>query len=83
MAYYKQIYGVKYDSNLLKIADDIANANHFIPNQDFHKIKTAVFDAGVITNIEIDTLKYIYQNYDMNNETKILFLELIVFPNKT
>ncbi|MDX2195617.1 MAG: hypothetical protein NW207_04300 [Cytophagales bacterium] len=63
--YYKTIDGVKYDKEMLDIADEsVAGAGDGrISIEDAKKLLHAVKDGDTYTDIEKDTMKYIRDNY--------------------
>jgi len=57
VSYYKVIDGVKYDRELLELADSLAK-DHHISHEDAQKLLEAAKDGKGITQIEKDTLKH-------------------------
>jgi hypothetical protein len=64
-SYYKIINGVKYDKEMLRIADEaVAGAGDGrISIEDAKKLLEAVKDGDTYTDIEKETMKYIRDNY--------------------
>ena len=84
MSYYKTIYDVKYDNALLEFAESLTKGqgDGRISIEDVEAIQQKVRDGNRITNIEMDTLRYIYETHKkkMSDTAKIMFLEFVVFP---
>jgi hypothetical protein len=66
MTYYKTIDGVKYDKELLELADKlIAGAGDGrLSQDDAKKLLKGVKDGNVYTDVEKDTLAYLRDNYN-------------------
>ncbi len=81
MSYYKHIYGQRYDNNLITLSSNLikGQGDGRLSLNDVESLITHVHDKKLITNIEIDTLKYIYRQHKLSDIAKIRFLEFIVF----
>lgn len=66
MSYYKHINGKRYDSHLLDLASSLVRKRRDgrISLDDLQSIFNAVNDRNIVTNTEINTLKYIRQAYN-------------------
>ena len=81
MSYYKQIYETKYDRQLLEKAKELTEGqgDGRISCDDVDALCKLAEDGRGLTNIEIDTLKYIYNNYKLSSDSaKIKLLEFII-----
>jgi hypothetical protein len=65
MGYYKTIDGVKYDGELIELADKLTSGSGDgrISQADAEKLLEAVKDGDSYTDVEKDTVKYIRENY--------------------
>lgn len=65
MAYYKTIDGVKYDGELIELAEKLTSGagDGRISQADAEQIFEAVKDGDSYTDIEKDTVKYLRDNY--------------------
>lgn len=65
MGYYKEVDNKKMDSMILRIADDSVkgSGDGRISRQDAEKILAAVIDGNKYTDIEKETVQFIYKNY--------------------
>lgn len=65
MAYYKTIDGVKYDGELIELADKLTSGagDGRISQADAEQIFEAVKDGDSYTDIEKGTVKYLRDNY--------------------
>ena len=65
--YYKTINKQKYDSKLLKYADVLTKnkGDGRISKQDIYSLFENVKDANMITEIELSTLLYIRNHYNL------------------
>ena len=87
MSYFKQIYEPRYNQELLDIANKLTQGqgDGRISYDDVVKICDFVtnglgFKENGITNIEVETLKYIYKNYNLTSDTaKLKLMEFIIF----
>lgn len=83
MSYYKAIYDVKYDRNLLEFAESLTDGqgDGRISTKDVEAIQQKVRDGNRFTNIEMNTLRLIYETHKnkMSDTVKILLLEFMVF----
>lgn len=75
MAYYKTIDGVKYDAELLELADkSVAGAGDGrISLKDAETLLAAVKDGNDYTDTEKATMKYIRDNYKWTPEADTWF----------
>ena len=75
MSHYKTINGVKYDRNILTLADLlVAKENDAIISMaDAKALHHDVYDAGRMTAIEKDTVAYILANYQWTTAAKKWF----------
>lgn len=75
MTYYKTIDGVKYDKELIELADElIAGAGDGrLSQDDASKLLEGVKDAGVYTDVEKDTLAYLRDNYNWTDAADAWF----------
>ncbi len=74
-SYYKTINGKHYDKAMLDIADDSVNKKKDgrISIADAKKIVNRASDAGKITEIEAETLNYIYEHYKFTKAAEDFF----------
>ena len=65
MSYYKTIDGVKYDGELIELADKLTAGagDGRISKEDASQILEAVKDGASYTDIEKDTVKHLRDNY--------------------
>ncbi len=65
MSYYKTIDGVKYDGELIELADKLTAGagDGRISKADAQEILDAVKDGNTYTDIEKATMKYLRENY--------------------
>ena len=65
MGYYKTIDGVKYDGELIELAEKLTSGggDGRISKEDAGTILEAVKDGASYTDIEKDTVKYLRDNY--------------------
>ena len=65
MSYYKTIDGIKYDGELLELADKLiaGSGDGRLSKDDAAKLLLAVKDASSYTDIEKATVKYLRENY--------------------
>lgn len=65
MSYYKTIDGIKYDGELLELADKLiaGSGDGRLSKDDSAKLLLAVKDASSYTDIEKATVKYLRENY--------------------
>ncbi len=65
-SYYKTIHGVRYDRALLEAVDEriLGQGEGRISKKDAEKIVKLTKDGGRITETELNTLKYIRENYN-------------------
>ena len=66
MAYYKTIYGIKYDGQLIELADKLTNnkaANNPISKADAGELLESVKDGATYSDIEKATVAYIREEY--------------------
>ena len=65
MSYYKTIDGIKYDGELLELADKLiaGSGDGRLSKDDSAKLLFAVKDASSYTDIEKATVKYLRENY--------------------
>lgn len=65
MSYYKTIDGVKYDGELIELADKLTAGagDGRISKADAAELLDAVKDGASYTDIEKGTIKYIRENY--------------------
>lgn len=65
MAYYKTIDGVKYDGELIELAEKLTSGagDGRISQADAEQLFEAVKDGDSYTDIEKDTVKYLRDNY--------------------
>ena len=66
MTYYKTIDGVKYDKELIELADKLTAGagDGRLSRVDASELLESVKDAGVYTDVEKDTLAYLRDNYN-------------------
>lgn len=66
MGYYKTIDGVKYDGELIELADKLTSGagDGRISKADAAELLAAVKDGNSYTDTEKDTMKYIRDNYN-------------------
>jgi hypothetical protein len=66
MTYYKTIDGVKYDSELIELAEKLTAGagDGRLSQDDASKLLEGVKDGGVYTDVEKDTLAYLRDNYN-------------------
>lgn len=66
MTYYKTIDGVKYDKELIELADKLTSGagDGRLSRVDASQILERVKDADVYTDIEKETLAYLRDNYN-------------------
>lgn len=66
MSYYKTIDGVKYDGELIELADKLTAGagDGRISKADAQEILDAVKDGNTYTDIEKATMKYLRENYN-------------------
>ncbi len=66
MGYYKTIDGVKYDGELIELADKLTAGagDGRISKADAAELLAAVKDGNSYTDTEKDTMKYIRDNYN-------------------
>merc|ERR1712039_1128724 len=69
---YKQIQNVRYERDLLDIADATQAAGRTMLEADAEKLWTQAIDGGKLTDTEEHTVKYIMSNYRMNTAAKTL-----------
>ena len=69
---YKKIKGVNYDRGLIELADSLltAQGESILLMNDAKKIITLVYDKRTFTEVELKTLKYIKDNYNINIDAK-------------
>ena len=74
-SYYKTINGVKYDKEMLEEADKsvAGKRDGRISINDARKIKKKALDGPGITEVELRTLNYIYDNYNFTPSAKDYF----------
>lgn len=65
MSYYKTIDGVKYDGEIIELADKLTQGggDGRISKDDAAKLLRAVKDGDSYTDIEKDTMAYVRDNY--------------------
>ena len=65
-SYYKTIHGVRYDRALLEAVDEriLSQGEGRISKKDAEKIVKLTKDGGHTTETELNTLKYISENYN-------------------
>lgn len=65
MSYYKTIEGIKYDGELIDLADKLTAGagDGRISQADAEKLYAAVIDGNAYTDTEKDTMKYLRENY--------------------
>tara|TARA_R110002111_G_scaffold214433_1_gene277386 strand:+ start:220 stop:480 length:261 start_codon:yes stop_codon:yes gene_type:complete len=66
MTYYKTIDGIKYDKELIELADKLTAGagDGRLSRVDASELLESVKDAGVYTDVEKDTLAYLRDNYN-------------------
>ncbi|MCB9223910.1 MAG: hypothetical protein R2780_12495 [Crocinitomicaceae bacterium] len=66
MAYYKTIDGIKYDGELLMLAEKLTSGkgDGRLSVDDANQIFASVKDGGTYTDIEKNTISYIRKNYN-------------------
>lgn len=64
-SYYKEIDGVKYDRELLELADKLTEGqgDGRLSTDDAKKLYEQVCDGDSYTDVEKDTVKYLRENY--------------------
>jgi hypothetical protein len=74
-SYYKTISGVKYDKDMLEEADKsvAGKRDGRISMNDAKKIKKKALDGPGITEVELRTLNYIFDNYNFTPSAKDYF----------
>lgn len=75
--YYKYINGEKYDKKLLTLANKMSQERRDgrISQEDMIELVNNMNDASYITEIETNTLNYIFHNYNLTNLAKQYFNE--------
>ena len=68
MGYYRTIDGVKYDGELLKAAEDAVAKDGSINMAEAEKLLAEVKDGNNYTDIEKETMAYIRDNFDWDEE---------------
>lgn len=65
MGYYKTIDGVKYDGEVLELADKLTSGagDGRLSKEDAAQLLEAVMDGGSYTDIEKASMKYVRENY--------------------
>lgn len=65
MSYYKTIDGVKYDAEILELAEKLTSGagDGRLSKADAEQILEAVMDGNSYTDIEKETVKYVRENY--------------------
>lgn len=65
MGYYKTIDGVKYDGELIELADKLTagTGDGRLSKEDAAQILESVMDGDSYTDTEKDTVKYLRENY--------------------
>jgi hypothetical protein len=65
MSYYKTIDGVKYDAEIIELADKLTSGggDGRISTADAEELLAAVKDGGSYTDVEKDTMAYVRDNY--------------------
>ena len=66
MGYYKTIDGVKYDAEIIELAEKLVKGrgDGRLSVDDAGQILEAVKDGGVYTDVEKDTMAYVRDNYN-------------------
>ncbi len=78
MSYYSTINNVKYDRKLIELAEKYKTCDDTLSWESVNAILHSCKDAGVFTQTEYLTIKYINDQYSFDYDTKQL-LELILF----
>jgi len=75
--YYTFINNLKYDSELLNIANDSikGKGDGRISLNDTKNLLKNIFDKSTVTEVEHRTVYYILKNYKFTNESYDYFLE--------
>ena len=61
--YYRTLNGIKYDHNLLVMAEKFQNEECFLSDNQMWQLIKSCNDAGKFTQTELITLKYIQDNF--------------------
>ena len=66
MSYYKTIDGVKYDAEILELAEKLTagQGDGRLSVDDAGKLLEAVKDGGTYTDVEKDTMAYVRDNFN-------------------
>ena len=81
MSYYKVIDGKKYDKELLTKADHFQTGESFIDDNCTWQIIMHCEDGGKFTKIELDTLNYIFNNFNFSTTMREQFRIILFLCN--
>jgi hypothetical protein len=80
ITYYRVINGLKFDNDLLNIADFLikGQGDGRISINDSNKLLNKIFDRGTITKIEYRTIFYILNNFNFTKEAFQSILDKLI-----